>query len=152
MSISWKDASGKSEDITLTQGDIRQLQLAKSAIYSGVAMLLKETGVSPDEVVELMLCGGFGNYVDIASAVGIRLLPEMPVERISYVGNAALMGAQMVLLSDEEWNRAEELLGDIEHVALAARPDFQDLFIDGMGFGAQQTQEHSKPLEKAIAV
>lgn len=148
----WKEDAGKGEDITLTQGDIRQLQLAKSAIYSGVAMLLKETDVPPDEVAELMLCGGFGNYVDIASAVRIRLLPEMPVERISYVGNAALMGAQMVLLSDEEWARAEKLLADIEHVALAARPDFQDLFIDGMGFGTQQTQEHSKPLEKAIAV
>lgn len=148
----WKEASGKNEDVTLTQGDIRQLQLAKSAIYSGVAMLLKETGVSPDDVAELMLCGGFGNYVDIASAVRIRLLPEMPVERISYVGNAALMGAQMVLLSDEEWDRAEKLLADIEHVALAARPDFQDLFIDGMSFGAQQSRKQDKPLEKAIAI
>ena len=98
------------------------------------------------------LCGGFGNYVDIASAVGIRLLPEMPVDRITYVGNAALMGAQMVLLSDEEWNRAEELLADIEHVALAARPDFQDLFIDGMGFGTPRSLKHNKPLEKAMAV
>ena len=132
----WGAESGKGEDITLTQGDIRQLQLAKSAIFSGVAMLQKEMGVAPDEIAELLLCGGFGNYVDVASAVHIRLLPEMPVERITYFGNAALMGAQMVLLSEAEWRRADDLLNRIEHVALAARPDFQDLFIAGMSFGA----------------
>ena len=88
----WGAESGKGEDITLTQGDIRQLQLAKSAIYSGVAMLQKEMGVAPEEVEELMLCGGFGNYVDVASAVRIRLLPEMPVDRISYVGQCGADG------------------------------------------------------------
>jgi uncharacterized 2Fe-2S/4Fe-4S cluster protein (DUF4445 family) len=137
----WGKDSGKGEDITLTQGDIRQLQLAKSAIFSGVAMLQKEMGVESDEIVELMLCGGFGNYVDVASAVRIRLLPEMPVERITYFGNGALMGAQMALLSEAEWRRAGELVHRIEHVALAARPDFQDLFIAGMSFGGPGRKE-----------
>lgn len=132
----WGAESGKDENITLTQGDIRQLQLAKSAIHSGVAMLQSEMGVGGDEICELMLCGGFGNYVDLESAVRIRLLPEMPLERITYFGNAALMGAQMALLSETELERSEALIDRIEHVALAARPDFQDLFIDGMGFGA----------------
>lgn len=131
----WAGDSGKNEDITLTQGDIRQLQLAKSAIYSGVAMLMAEAGVTSDTLNELLLCGGFGNYIDVASAVRIRLLPDLPVDRITYAGNAALMGAQMALLADEEIGRAEELIGKIEHIALAARPDFQDLFIDGMKFG-----------------
>ena len=131
----WGRDSGKNEDVTLTQGDIRQLQLAKSAIYSGVAMLMSEAGVSSEALEELLLCGGFGNYIDVASAVRIRLLPELPVDRITYAGNAALMGAQMALLADEEIDRAEELIERIEHIALAARPDFQDLFIDGMNFG-----------------
>ena len=131
----WARDSGKNEDITLTQGDIRQLQLAKSAIYSGVVMLMNEAGVTSETLSELLLCGGFGNYIDIASAVRIRLLPELPVDRITYAGNAALMGAQMALLSDAEIACAEELVGKIEHIALAARPDFQDLFIDGMNFG-----------------
>ena len=148
----WDQHSGKGENITLTQGDIRQLQLAKSAIYSGVAMLFKEMGVTPDEVDELLLCGGFGNYVDVASAVRIRLLPEMPVERISYQGNAALMGAQMALLSENELRRASELLERIEHVALAARPDFQDLFIDGMSFGTAAPEAALAPTTTAVAV
>ncbi len=142
----WAEESANGEDITLTQSDIRQLQLAKSAIYSGVAMLQRKMGIASGEFTELLLCGGFGNYVDVASAVRIRLLPDMPVERITYSGNAALMGAQMALLSEVEWHRATELVDRIEHVALAAHPDFQDLFIDAMKFGTPgNTLAHDEP-------
>jgi uncharacterized 2Fe-2S/4Fe-4S cluster protein (DUF4445 family) len=120
----------------LTQADVRQLQLAKSAIYSGIAMLQTVMNVPNEQLHELMLCGGLGNYIDIASAVKIRLLPELPMERITYVGNAALMGAQMALLSETERARAQELAQRMEHVALATRPEFQDIFIEGMKFGA----------------
>ena len=148
----WAEESANGEDITLTQGDIRQLQLAKSAIYSGVAMLQHEMGIEADEFVELLLCGGFGNYVDVASAVRIRLLPGMPVERITYFGNAALMGAQMALLSEVEWQRAGDLVDRIEHIALAARPDFQDHFIDAMAFGAPGNNRHNPPEALAVAL
>ncbi len=151
FTLVWGKDSGISEDVTLTQTDIRQLQLAKSAIYSGVAMLIQEMGVKPDEIDEMLLCGGFGNYVDIASAVRIRLLPEMPVENITYAGNAALMGAQMATLSEKEIDTANKLVSKIEHIALAARPDFQDLFIDGMNFGPPGVQQSSVQ-KKAIAV
>ena len=126
--------AGKSADVTLTQGDIRQLQLAKSAIYSGIVLLQRVMGIGSDELAELMLCGGFGNYINTESAVAIRLLPDVALDRITYVGNAAHLGAQMALLSERERERAEELARRIEHVALAARPDFQDIFVDGMSF------------------
>ena len=130
----WDADAGKNEDVTLTQGDIRQLQLAKSAIWSGIVLLQRVMGIDDADLAELMLCGGFGNYINIESAVTIRLLPDVPLDRISYVGNAAHLGAQMALLSERERTRAEELARRIEHVALAARPDFQDIFIDGMSF------------------
>ena len=147
----WKTQGGKDEDISLTQGDVRQLQLAKAAIFSGVMMLMKAMNVSAEDVDELLLCGGFGNYVDIESAVRIRLLPEMNPEKITYAGNAALMGAQMATLSETEIDRAEALVGTIEHVALAARTDFQELFIDGMNFGEPGLQIVSQQ-DEAIAV
>ena len=137
----WDADAGRSEDVTLTQGDIRQLQLAKSAIYSGIVLLQRVMEIDDADLAELMLCGGFGNYINIESAVAIRLLPKLPLDRISYVGNAAHLGAQMALLSERERTRAEELAQRIEHVALAARPDFQDIFVDGMSFGA------SRPIE-----
>ena len=130
----WDADAGKNEDVTLTQGDIRQLQLAKSAIWSGIVLLQRVMGIDDADLAELMLCGGFGNYISTESAVAIRLLPDVPLHRISYVGNAAHLGAQMALLSERERTRAEELARRIEHVALAARPDFQDIFIDGMSF------------------
>lgn len=133
----WADEAAKSENITLTQGDVRQLQLAKSAIFSGIAMLQKVMEVPNENMEELLLCGGFGNYIDIGSAVKIRLLPELPEERITYVGNAAALGAQMALLSETERKRAETLAAEMEHVALAARQDFQDIFIDGMKFSGK---------------
>jgi uncharacterized 2Fe-2S/4Fe-4S cluster protein (DUF4445 family) len=84
-----------------------------------------------------MLCGGFGNYINIASAVKIRLLPELPIDRITYMGNAAAIGAQMALLSETERLRAFDLSQRIEHVALAARPEFQEIFVEGMNFSGQ---------------
>ncbi|MBI1384377.1 MAG: DUF4445 domain-containing protein [Rhizobiales bacterium] len=148
--LAWAESSGKGEAVTLTQADVRQLQLAKSAIYSGVVMLQEVMELPNDDFVELMLCGGFGNYIDIASSVKIRLLPELPVERITYVGNAAALGAQMALLSEAERDRAWELAGRIEHVALAARPEFQDIFVDGMQFGEPARAVPAAP--KIVAV
>ena len=130
----WAAESGNGQDITITQQDVRQLQLAKGAIYSGILMLKKVMGVPDERIKELMLAGGFGNYISIESAVRIHLLPELPVERIRYVGNAAALGAQMALLSETERHRAAELSRRIEHVSLAARPDFQDIFIEAICF------------------
>jgi uncharacterized 2Fe-2S/4Fe-4S cluster protein (DUF4445 family) len=125
---------GTKEGVAITQTDIRQLQLAKGAIYSGILMLQRIMEISDTQIEELMLCGAFGNYININSAVRIRLLPQLPIERISYVGNAAHMGAEMALLSETERNRAYDIARSIEHVALAGRPEFQEVFVDAIGF------------------
>ena len=140
----WGGSAGNGEDVTLTQGDIRQLQLAKSAIYSGIIMLQRVMGIDDADLAELMLCGGFGNYISTESAVAIRLLPRLPLERITYVGNAAHLGAQMALLSERERERAAELARRIEHVALATRPEFQDIFVAGTAFEGSSFAEQER--------
>ncbi len=132
--LAWAAETGKEEDVTLNQSDIRQLQLAKGAICSGVVMLQHVLGIGNDDIAELMLCGGFGNYVNRESARRIRLLPAVPVERIAYYGNAAGLGAQLALLSETERRRADELARQIEHVSLATHPDFQDIFVEALKF------------------
>src|SRR2546428_505106 len=87
--------AGARAEIVLSQDDVRQVQLAKGAIASGVVMLQHVAGVPDARVAELMLAGGFGNYVSIASALRIGLIPPLPVERIRYVGNAAALRAQL---------------------------------------------------------
>ncbi len=153
-----KDA-GKDEPITLTQGDVRQIQLAKSAIFSGIAMLQKVMEISDNQLTELMMCGGFGNYINLASAVKIRLVPNLPIERITYSGNAALMGAQIALLSEEERLKASRLAREIEHVGLATHPDFQDIFVEGMSFlggqdgpGQAVDGEHRRGRQEKVTV
>jgi uncharacterized 2Fe-2S/4Fe-4S cluster protein (DUF4445 family) len=111
---------------------VRQVQLAKGAIAGGIRMLQRILAVPDSAVTELMLAGGFGNYLSIDSAVRIGLIPALP--RIRYVGNAAALGAQIALLSEPERARAAEIAGRIEHVSLAAHPDFQDVFVDAMSF------------------
>jgi uncharacterized 2Fe-2S/4Fe-4S cluster protein (DUF4445 family) len=118
----------------LTQDDVRQLQLAKGAIASGIAMLRHVAGVPLERVSELLLAGGFGNYLSIASAVRIGLIPSLDRDRVRYVGNAASLGAQLCLLSEPERARAEVIAARIEHVSLAAHPDFEQIFVDAMNF------------------
>ena len=126
--------AGAASEIVLTQDDVRQVQLAKGAIASGIAMLQHVAGVPDERVDELLLAGGFGNYVSIASAIRIGLIPDLPQSRVRYVGNAASLGAQLCLLSETERRRAEELAARIEHVSLAAHPDFEEIFVNAMNF------------------
>ena len=105
------EETGMGQAITVTQSDIRQLQLAKGAIFSGIVMLMHVMDLPERGLAELMLCGGFGNYINIENAKRIRLLPDLPSERITYVGNAALIGSQMALLSETERRRAASLAG-----------------------------------------
>ena len=97
--------------------------------------LLAQSGVaSRRRCEELMLAGGFGNYLSIGSAIRIGLIPALPPARIRYVGNAASLGAQLCLLSEEERARAERVAARIDHVSLAAHPDFESIFVDAMNF------------------
>ena len=121
-------------EIVLTQDDVRQLQLAKGAIGGGIRMLQHVLGVPDDALTDLMLAGGFGNYLSIPSAVRIGLIPPLARNRIRYVGNAAALGAQLALVSEAERARADRLARSIEHLSLATHPDFQDLFVEAMNF------------------
>ena len=126
--------AGAASEIVITQGDVREVQLAKGAIASGMALLQHVAGFPNDQIAELLLAGGFGNYLSIKSALRIGLIPQLPVEKIRYVGNAALRGAQLSLLSEAEHQRAESIARSIEHVSLAVHPDFQDIFVECLRF------------------
>jgi len=126
--------AGARQEILLTQDDVRQVQLAKGAIASGVRILQQVAGVPDADVAELLLAGGFGNYISVASALRIGLIPPLPTTKIRYVGNAASLGAQLCVLSEAERARAAEIAARIEHVSLAAHPEFETMFVDSMNF------------------
>jgi uncharacterized 2Fe-2S/4Fe-4S cluster protein (DUF4445 family) len=97
--LAWPDGSGHGKNVVLTQRDIRELQFAKAAIASGIDVVMRELGITADEIEEIFLAGSFGSYINPQSARLIGLVPPIPVERIKAVGNAAGEGAKMALLS-----------------------------------------------------
>ena len=120
--------------IVLTQRDIRELQLAKGAIAAGVNIMLQEAGVKPADLCCVLLAGAFGSFIRRNMAKGIGLLPDIPNERIRYIGNAAGAGARMALLSRKCKHEANRISDRVEYLELAGRPDFQMEFASAMMF------------------
>ena len=125
---------GKGAEILLTQSDIRELQLAKGAIYAGLQVLLQEAGLKETDLDQVLLAGAFGNYIRTESAREIGLLPSIPLKKITPVGNAAGRGARMALISRSVRAQAFALPDLVEHVELSTRKDFQDAFIRALSF------------------
>jgi uncharacterized 2Fe-2S/4Fe-4S cluster protein (DUF4445 family) len=108
--------------------------LAKSAIRSGIDILMEEMGVSASELSRVLLAGAFGNYLRKESASAIGLLPPISVEKIHSIGNAAGDGAKLALISQTERKRAAMLAREIQYIELSTRMDFMEKFTDNMFF------------------
>ena len=122
------------EPIYLTQQDIRELQLAKGAIRSGVEIMLHEWGATPEDVEVVYLAGAFGSYVRRESVLRIGMLPPFPLERIKPVGNAAGQGAKLCLLNKGKWAEIQELAKRVRYFELSYHQGFSDVFIESMYF------------------
>ena len=120
--------------IVFTQQDVRQLQLAKGAIRTGIEMLLVESGRRAEEIDSVIIAGAFGTYIDVSSAITIGLFPKLPLERFRQVGNAAGLGAQYLLISKAQRVRAQEIARRIEYVELTAHSGFTDTFVQALYF------------------
>ena len=130
--IAWKDESAIGRDITISERDVQEILLAKAAIRSGIAVLMKEKGVREEDLDRLYIAGAFGGYLNPESALFIGLIPDVPLDRISFVGNTAIAGAKMCLLSKSMRRVADELSEKIRYVELTAHPDFREEFVNAL--------------------
>lgn len=128
------DAVSLTETVSLTQQDVRQVQLAKSAVRAGMETLLRRAGVRPENLTQLAVAGGFGSYLSLDSAGAIGLIPPELTPRSRVLGNAALSGAAMLLRSVQLRPECEALANSAKTVELSADPDFTALYIDHMMF------------------
>jgi len=135
ISIVSADSSLNGEDIVITQGDIRELQLAKAAIRTGINVLLKSAGIAAQDIKSIIIAGTFGNFIDVKSAIRIGMLPELPARRFSQVGNAAGAGTCMILVSGAAREKAEEMARRVNYLELADRPDFMDMYVKALDIG-----------------
>ena len=123
-----------SDDVFLSQRDVRELQFAKASIATGWAILCSDLGIEPGEIAQVLLGGSFGSYLTPASAVRIGLVPKLPLARIVAAGNVAGEGAKIAALSITERAAAHAVLDEVQYVELSGRTDFNDLFIDQLKF------------------
>jgi uncharacterized 2Fe-2S/4Fe-4S cluster protein (DUF4445 family) len=121
--------------ITITQRDIRELQLAKAAIRSGIQTLLEANGCSEDKIQQVVIAGAFGTYIDVSSAVTIGMLPSLPLGCFQQIGNAAGMGAKLALISLAKRAEAQAITSRVKYIELASAPGFEQTFIQASYLG-----------------
>jgi len=112
------------DDITISQKDVRELQLAKAAIRLGIRALVEANGLTEESIDQVIIAGAFGTFIDIESAIAIGMLPSLPLPRFQQVGNAAGAGARMALVSRSQRRLACDLAARVGYIELAAIPDF----------------------------
>jgi len=123
-------------DIAVSEREFGELRLARAAVYSGAAVLLERAGLAPGDLERVYLAGSFGYGLDPVNAVEIGLLPPVEPRRVVAVGNTAVEGARMMLVSEEAVKEAEELAGEIRYVELTAAPEFKRVFREALRFPA----------------
>ncbi len=130
--IAWAEETSIGRDIPMTQQDVRQIQLAKAALFTAARTLLNRSGLeSPDKII---LAGGFGSYIDKEKAMLIGLIPDCALENVYAVGNAAGDGARIALLNVEKRNEIDDVTRKVERFELPADPEFQNQFMLATSF------------------
>jgi uncharacterized 2Fe-2S/4Fe-4S cluster protein (DUF4445 family) len=129
--VATPDQTSTGKEIVITQRDIRAIQFAKSALYTGAKLLMECRGIN--KVDRVLLAGGFGAYIDKQRAMMIGLFPDCDLDKVYAVGNSAGDGAVLCLLSRNRRQRARELARWIEYIETAIEPNFQTRFVDALG-------------------
>jgi len=126
--LAWEKETATRKEITVTQKDINEIQLAKAAMFTGCSILMKRKSAKREDLDRVFIAGAFGNYINPENAKFIGLVPDVPTEKIKFVGNTAVTGAKMALISREARETAETLSRRIRYLELAIDPDFSQEF------------------------
>jgi uncharacterized 2Fe-2S/4Fe-4S cluster protein (DUF4445 family) len=127
--IAWENETKTNKEITVTQKDIREIQLAKAAIYTGCSILMKRKKLKEKDINKVFIAGAFGNYINPENARVIGLIPDVSLEKVEFVGNAAIVGAKMALISKEARTKADIISKKVRYLELAADPSFKREFL-----------------------
>ena len=130
--VSWADETEIGQDIILTEVDIDNLMRAKAAIFAGFTVLADSVGMPLDAVEQVLIGGGFGQYINVEKAVQIGLLPDMPWERFKFLGNTSLKGAYLALLDHNNRTEIAEIANKMTYIELSADNRFFDAFTSAM--------------------
>ncbi len=121
--------------VGITQKDIREIQLAKAAVRSGIQALLEADGLKEEEISSVVIAGAFGTYIDIGSAIDVGMLPFLDRGRFRQIGNAAGAGARLALISQRERERAGKIVSRVRYLELAGTRNFSENFSEANYLG-----------------
>lgn len=119
-------------DLAIRQSDIENLVRSKAAVYAGISMLLRKLQLEPGLIRRLYLAGAFGTHLDVRRAVQIGMLPDLPADRVEYVGNTSLAGAHMCLMSRDARERIREIASAMTYIELSVEPGFMEEYVAAM--------------------
>jgi len=127
--LAFADDSATGKDIALTEADIDNFIRAKGAIFSGIMSLLAPLGFSPADIDDVLIAGGIGSGINIQNAISIGMLPDLPLEKYSYIGNSSLDGAYAMLIAPEGDKIVKEIASNMTYIDLSTQPGYMDEFI-----------------------
>jgi len=128
----WRNQSGRGEDITISEAEIKNLIRAKGAVFAGIRTMLDMVGLRLEAIDRIIIAGGFGRYINLREAVAIGLLPDLPLEKYSYVGNSSVKGARLSLLSRKAWDAAREVAARMTYLELSVGNRFFEEFVSAL--------------------
>ncbi len=127
--VAFASESGTEKDIELTEGDLDNFIRAKAAIFSAIRTMLGTLAMSVDDIDRVIIAGGIGSGIDIENAISIGMLPMIPLEKYSYIGNSSLTGACAMLLSDEAVEKVFDIGRNMTYIELSTEPGYMDEFL-----------------------
>jgi uncharacterized 2Fe-2S/4Fe-4S cluster protein (DUF4445 family) len=130
--IAWAGETAIGQDITVSTSDVRAVQLAKGALYSGAKIMMKQLGVN--RLNKVVLAGGFGSFVDPERAMILGMFPDCDLKEVISVGNAAGDGARIALLNRDKREEADRVAREVEYIELTVYPEFTMEFAEAMAF------------------
>ncbi|MFH1139947.1 MAG: ASKHA domain-containing protein [Pseudomonadota bacterium] len=130
--LAWADQTDIGRDIVLTEIDIDNLIRAKGAMFAGYTTLLEGVGLRIDDLDRVIIAGGFGQYLNLDRAVTIGLIPELPREKVTFIGNGSLLGAKMVALSNQMRTQVGEIVNKMTNFELSEVPAYMDYYVAAM--------------------
>ncbi|MHB1415056.1 MAG: ASKHA domain-containing protein, partial [Chloroflexota bacterium] len=130
--IAWAENTGTGRDIVLTEVDIDNLLRAKGAIYAAAELLASSVDLTLADMEEILIAGSFGRYLRADKAIDIGLLPDVPTDRIKFLGNSSLIGARLMSLSRDMLRRADEVAKMMTYVELSVHPEYMDHYVSAL--------------------
>ena len=127
--VAFPEETETGQTLVITQSDIDNIIRSKAGIFAAIQSLIAYTGLTFDQLSKIYVAGGFGNYLDVDKAVGIGLLPDIPRERIEFIGNSSLMGARMALVSSYAFEKAIIISQGITNIELSNFAPFADAYM-----------------------